>query len=51
MDMKAHLDFDLLIERSEEGYFAGLINSPSGQASAGFDLPFFDLSRFEKISS
>jgi hypothetical protein len=37
-----YLDFDLLIEGSEEGYCAGVLNSPAGQASANFSLPFLE---------
>ncbi len=38
-----YLDFDLLIERAEEGYTARVLNSPGGQASADFSLPFSEL--------
>jgi hypothetical protein len=38
-----YLDFDLLIERAEEGYTARVLNSPAGQASADFRLPFSEL--------
>ena len=33
-------DFDLLIDRSGEGLRAQVLNSPAGQASAEFRLPF-----------
>ena len=33
-------DFDLLIERAAQGYRAQLLNSPAGQATADFVLPF-----------
>jgi hypothetical protein len=36
-------DFDLLIERAEQGYRAQVLNSPAGQATADFVLPFSDL--------
>jgi hypothetical protein len=36
-------DFDLLIERSGEGYRAQVLESPAGQATADFTLPFSDL--------
>src|SRR5687767_2871653 len=35
-------DFDLLIDRSGEGLRAQVLNSPAGQASAEFRLPFSD---------
>ena len=38
-----YLDFDLLIERAEQGYSVRVLNSPAGQASAQFHLPFSDL--------
>lgn len=38
-----YLDFDLLIERSEEGYTARVLSSPAGQATVSFRLPFSDL--------
>jgi len=43
MDEIAYLDFDLLIERAEEGYTARVLNSPAGQAAADFCLPFSEL--------
>ncbi len=36
-------DFDLLIVRAGAGYRSQVLNSPAGQASANFDLPFSDL--------
>ena len=36
-------DFDLLIERSGQGYRAQVLESPAGQATADFTLPFSDL--------
>ena len=36
-------DFDLLIERSGQGYRAQVLESPAGQATAEFALPFSDL--------
>ena len=36
-------DFDLLIERSGQGYRAQVLESPAGQATADFNLPFSDL--------
>jgi len=38
-----YLDFDLLIEHAEEGYTARVLNSPAGQASVRFNLPFSEL--------
>lgn len=38
-----YLDFDLLIERLGERYRARVIQSPAGQASSEFVLPFSDL--------
>jgi hypothetical protein len=43
MARKGYLDFDLLIERGAEGYIARVLNSPAGQAAAGFRLPFSKL--------
>jgi len=43
MDEIKYLDLDLLIERAEKGYTARVLNSPAGQASAGFSLPFSEL--------
>lgn len=37
-----YLDFDLLIERSGDGFRARVIQSPAGQASVEFKLPFTD---------
>jgi CHAT domain-containing protein len=37
-----YLDFDLKIERSDQGYRASVLDSPAGQASAPFALPFSD---------
>lgn len=42
MDKAIYLDYDLLIEGSEEGYRARVLNSPAGQATAHFDLPFLE---------
>jgi hypothetical protein len=36
-------DFDLLIERAGQGYRAQVLDSPAGQATADFVLPFSDL--------
>ena len=38
-----YLDFDLAIEPSGDGYTARVFNSPGGQASADFSVPFSDL--------
>jgi tetratricopeptide (TPR) repeat protein len=38
-----YLDFDLIIEKSPDGYVARVFNSPAGQASATFSEPFSDL--------
>ncbi len=43
MDEIRYLDFDLLIERAGEGYTARVLNSPAGQATADFRLPFSEL--------
>ena len=40
---RKYVDFDLAIEKTPEGYRARVLNSPTGQASADFDLPFSDL--------
>ena len=37
------LDFDLLFQRTASGYRAQVLNSPAGQASNEFALPFSDL--------
>jgi CHAT domain-containing protein len=37
-----YLDFDLKIERSGEHYRASVLDSPDGEASASFALPFSD---------
>ena len=38
-----YLDFDLQIERVDQGYRARVLDSPAGQASNEFALPFSDL--------
>ena len=38
-----YLDFDLQIERMDQGYRARVLDSPAGQASNDFLLPFSDL--------
>jgi hypothetical protein len=38
-----YLDFDLSIERSDNGYRIRVLNSPAGQSSAEFALPFSPL--------
>jgi tetratricopeptide (TPR) repeat protein/cell division septation protein DedD len=38
-----YLDFDLLLERAEEGYTARVLSSPAGQACVDFSLPFSEL--------
>lgn len=38
-----YLDFDLRIQRVGEGYHAQVLNSPAGQATASFSLPFSEL--------
>jgi hypothetical protein len=40
MNQLGYLDFDVLFEKSGEEYLARVLNSPSGQASARFSLPF-----------
>jgi formylglycine-generating enzyme required for sulfatase activity len=41
--VRKYLDFDLEIEKSESGYRARVLNSPTGQAAEAFNLPFSDL--------
>ncbi len=41
--MKSYLDFDLAIEKHSTGYRARVLNSPAGQASHEFSLPFSPL--------
>ncbi len=41
--MKSYLDFDLSIEKHDTGYHARVLNSPAGQASNEFSLPFSEL--------
>jgi hypothetical protein len=41
--LRKYLDFDLLIEPSGEHYRARVLNSPGGQATADFSLPFSDM--------
>lgn len=43
MSTNPYLDFDLLIEKTTDGYRARVINSPSGQAAHEFTLPFSEL--------
>jgi hypothetical protein len=38
-----YVDFDLLIERSGEGYTVRVWCAPVGQAATSFKLPFSDL--------
>jgi tetratricopeptide (TPR) repeat protein len=40
MNQLGYLDFDVLFEKSGEEYVVRVLNSPSGQASAPFSLPF-----------
>ncbi len=40
---RIYSDFDLLIQRTPEGYRAQVLTSPAGQAAAFFTLPFSDL--------
>lgn len=40
---KHYLDFDLLIERTDDGYVTRVINSPVGNAAGEFLLPFSEL--------
>ena len=40
MTTKPYLDFDLLIEKTTDGYRARVLNSPTGQAAHEFALPF-----------
>src|SRR3972149_5639507 len=43
MEQITYLDFDMLIESIEGGYAVRVLNSPAGEASAKFKLPFSDL--------
>lgn len=43
MERLKYLDFDLLIERVDDRYRARVLQSPAGQASAEFALPFSDV--------
>jgi WD40 repeat protein len=43
MDVLSYLDFDLLIKREGEDYRAHVLNSPAGQASVSFKVPFSEL--------
>ena len=43
MERIKYLDFDILIERVGERYRARVLQSPAGQASAEFTLPFSDI--------
>ena len=40
---RAYADFDLLVERATQGYRARVIDSPGGEATAEFSLPFSSL--------
>jgi hypothetical protein len=40
VDTQTYLDFDLSISRTDAGYRATVQNSPAGQASAEFQIPF-----------
>ncbi len=40
MDRQNYLDFDLQIETVAQGYQAQVLNSPAGQATGSFKLPF-----------
>ncbi len=42
MERLHYLDFDLVIERIQDGYRARVVQSPAGQASVEFSLPFSD---------
>jgi len=43
MGEEAYFNFDLIIERAGEKYRARVFDSPAGQASAEFDIPFSEL--------
>lgn len=43
MEEMNYLDFDIHINRAQEGYRVRVTNSPAGQADASFSLPFSDL--------
>src|SRR5689334_20614842 len=43
MAIPTYLDFDLLIERVQNGYQARVLNSPSGQAAATFSFPMTEI--------
>jgi len=40
---RTYLDFDLLVDRAAQGYRARVIDSPGGEATADFSLPFSSL--------
>jgi len=42
MDKIAYLNFDLLVDATEGGYRARVLDSPAGQATAEFSLPFLE---------
>ena len=43
-EARRYSDFDLLIEGSAgEGYSARVVDSPAGEATGAFDLPFSEL--------
>jgi len=43
MDVISYRNFDLLIQRTAAGYRAQVVDSPAGQGSVSFTLPFSDL--------
>jgi Tol biopolymer transport system component len=43
MDEMNYLNFDIHIDRSDQGYRVKIVNSPAGQADAEFSMPFSEL--------
>jgi hypothetical protein len=43
MEVVTYLDFDLLIQRAGTAYRAQVVNSPAGQATIEFSIPFSNL--------
>ncbi len=43
MTPRHYVDFDLVIEPEEDGFTARVVDSPAGQATRRFDLPFTDV--------
>jgi hypothetical protein len=43
MDEINYLDFDIHIQQTDSGYRVKVVNSPAGQASGEFEMPFSEL--------